>query len=390
MLYHFPPVGMRHGIKDVMSTWFESISCRDSSESLSEIVQGNMYDFCSGKAALLTSLRVLRELNPERKKIIIPSYTCYSVAAAVEQSGLKAVLCDIRPDTLDYDFELLGKLTDADTLCILATHFFSDTADIKRIRSIADRFGCYLLEDSAQSFDFTSDKNLSDIVIYSFGRGKPISCAGGGLLVTKNKEISLMVKKVHSALLRPRIPQDLRSAFSMILSDILMNPRLYWMPAKLTFLRIGETIYPSSIPITKMGKFKVLWLIKRFKNRQFIFDKRNKNALYYRQVLVGSSIASNTSPPTLNHPIRYPFYTKDTLSSYSSDVFKELNKCGVVKIYPSPLNSLSRLKAFCINCEDSFPGGEWVSEHIISLPVHPGMTKNMCKLVADKLKILTV
>jgi dTDP-4-amino-4,6-dideoxygalactose transaminase len=77
----------------------------------------HVFSVSSGKAALYLILIALMHLR-NRAKVIIPAYTCYSVPSAVLKAGLKIVLCDIRTETMDFDYEALKPLLDDDTLCI--------------------------------------------------------------------------------------------------------------------------------------------------------------------------------------------------------------------------------------------------------------------------------
>jgi dTDP-4-amino-4,6-dideoxygalactose transaminase len=56
----------------------------------------------SGKAALFLILKGLSLLR-SRKKVLIPAYTCYSVPSAIVKSGLEIALCDVDPETLDFE-----------------------------------------------------------------------------------------------------------------------------------------------------------------------------------------------------------------------------------------------------------------------------------------------
>ena len=64
----------------------------------------------SGKAALTLILRALKDMHPHRDEVLIPAFTCYSVPSAIVRAGLKVRLCDINPDTLDFDFDQLSKI----------------------------------------------------------------------------------------------------------------------------------------------------------------------------------------------------------------------------------------------------------------------------------------
>ena len=65
-----------------------------------------VFTVSSGKAALFLILTGLKTVS-KRRKVIIPAYTCYSVPSAIVKAGLDAIPCDMRPETLDYDFEKL-------------------------------------------------------------------------------------------------------------------------------------------------------------------------------------------------------------------------------------------------------------------------------------------
>jgi dTDP-4-amino-4,6-dideoxygalactose transaminase len=64
----------------------------------------------SGKAALSLILLALKDMYPDRDEVLIPAFTCYSVPSAIVRAGLKVRLCDINPNTLDFDFDQLSKI----------------------------------------------------------------------------------------------------------------------------------------------------------------------------------------------------------------------------------------------------------------------------------------
>src|SRR5947209_10297976 len=64
----------------------------------------------SGKAAFTLILLALKELFPDRDEVVIPAFTCYSVPSSVVRAGLRIRLCDLRPDSLDFDFAQLSAM----------------------------------------------------------------------------------------------------------------------------------------------------------------------------------------------------------------------------------------------------------------------------------------
>src|SRR5690349_9790989 len=60
----------------------------------------------TGRAGLTLILRALRaRASAGRSEVVLPAYTCYSVAASVVKAGLTPRLVDILPETLDFDYE---------------------------------------------------------------------------------------------------------------------------------------------------------------------------------------------------------------------------------------------------------------------------------------------
>ena len=71
---------------------------------------------CSGTASLLVALIALRELQPQRHRVVVPAFTCPLVAIAVRQAGLELQLCDLRHGHYDMDPAALRAACDARTL----------------------------------------------------------------------------------------------------------------------------------------------------------------------------------------------------------------------------------------------------------------------------------
>ena len=57
------------------------------------------------------------------------------------------------------------------------------------LRPLADAAGAVLIEDSAQAFprDGGGDFWQGDLVVLSFGRGKPVSLLGGGAVLYRDE-----------------------------------------------------------------------------------------------------------------------------------------------------------------------------------------------------------
>jgi len=138
----------------------------------------------SGKAAFTLILLALKELAPGRDEVLIPAFTCYSVPSSVVRAGLRIRLCDLRVDSLDFDFaQMSAMLSEApppqtDTraavgasdspveirdladssgssikrvLAVVPTHLFGYPADVARLRKLNRDPGITIVEDAAQA-----------------------------------------------------------------------------------------------------------------------------------------------------------------------------------------------------------------------------------------------
>ena len=107
----------------------------------------------SGKAALFLILKALSSISPNKRKVLIPAYTCFSVPSAIIKAGLKISICDIDPLTLDLDSTLLREAIDGDTLCVVSSHLFGCSSNVDENTSTIPRlYSCcfFWITDSSR------------------------------------------------------------------------------------------------------------------------------------------------------------------------------------------------------------------------------------------------
>ena len=85
--------------------------------------QGRIYLVSSGTAALTLALKSL-PISSEKREVVIPAYTCPSVAAAVIQSGFQPVLCDVHPESFNFDISQLDTKIRNKTAAVVGVHLF--------------------------------------------------------------------------------------------------------------------------------------------------------------------------------------------------------------------------------------------------------------------------
>jgi len=314
----------------------------------------------SGKAALTIILKAIKAID-SRREVIIPAYTCYSVPAAIIKAGLKVSLCDIRTDTYDFNYKELAKIINENTLCIIPSNLFGIPSDIDRINELCRNKNIYIIEDAAQAMGgIYKDKLIGtngDVGFFSLGRGKNITCGSGGIIVTNSAHIAANINKYYSSIEYPNNLKELVEAFLLVLMTVFIRPTLYWFPAGLSFLELGETKYPNDIPIKKLSGIKAGLLHSWRKNLIKSNIVRKNNTKKYNKYI-------SRKIPCL----RVPILMKNTESReklYSNSRKKGL---GLSKMYPASVNEILEIRSLFIG--EQYPIAKKVSERLLTLPTH--------------------
>ena len=321
----------------------------------------------SGKAALTLILKGLSSLR-SRKKVLIPAYTCYSVPSAVVKAGLEIQLCDLDPETLDFDYAQLERLADSDTLCVLSTHLFGIPSDMDRARDICRQNGIFLVEDAAQAMGVESGGRmlgtLGDVGFFSLGRGKSVTCGSGGIILTSSGAISENIKRRQHELAEETAAENLRSIAEILMMTLFLHPLLYWFPKGLPFLGIGETKFDPAFPVRRLSNFKAGILgswrerMEEYNKRRVVNGRRYKDALGLGK---GRKIYSGDIPY-----LRFPVYANDREAKIQAcELYGGL---GVSPMYPGSVNRIADLRdAFG---EARYPGAERIAQRLMTLPTH--------------------
>jgi 8-amino-3,8-dideoxy-alpha-D-manno-octulosonate transaminase len=152
----------------------------------------------SGTAALHIALTALG-VGPE-DEVILPAWTWHSCYTAVLLTGAVPVFAEVDESFTIDPADVEEKITDR-TKVIMAVHLFGTSADIDRIKSVAQVKNVKLLEDAAQSFgaQYKGKRlgSLGDVGIYSFQLHKMITAGEGGAIVTNDPVVYERAVRFH-------------------------------------------------------------------------------------------------------------------------------------------------------------------------------------------------
>ena len=140
----------------------------------------------SGTDALILALRAL-DIG-EGDEVITSSFSFFATAEAISIVGAKPVFVDINPNTFLLDTENIEKKINSRTKAIMPVHLFGNSVDMRRIKTIAQKFKLKIIEDCAQAtctaWDGQKVGSIGNIGCFSFFPTKNLGAAGDGGAVT--------------------------------------------------------------------------------------------------------------------------------------------------------------------------------------------------------------
>jgi len=155
----------------------------------------------SGTHSLEIALRALG-IGPGDEVITVP-FTWISSSEVIKLVGAKPVFVDIEADSFNINVDLVEAAITPRTKAILPICLFGQMPDISRLNELANQHGIPVLEDAAQSLGATQNGKrscgVSTIGSTSFFPAKPLGCYGdGGALFTNDEALATAMKAIRT------------------------------------------------------------------------------------------------------------------------------------------------------------------------------------------------
>ena len=226
----------------------------------------------------------------------------------------------------------------------------------------------FVVEDAAQAMGGTCEGRAigtrGDVGFYSVGRGKAITCGAGGLVLTDSAAIAGALTDAVKGLPSPGLRDDVKTTTALMLSSIFIAPSLYWFPAGLPFLRLGETVFHRDFPIHPLSDFQAALLDGWMEQLGKLNDVRRLNADFYRTHIPGLRSETDTIPY-----LRFPVILGDPEAKRRILVQENGSRLGISGMYPSTVAGIPQLEGRW--SKRSFPEADRVASELITLPTHP-------------------
>jgi perosamine synthetase len=303
----------------------------------------------SGTAALHAALLALDIKSDD--EVLLPSFTFVATANAVVASGAKPVFVDI--NTKDYTIDLhdLKKKISKKSKAIIPVHLYGHPADLTELNEIANQHSLYIIEDACQSLGSTYKNKqtgtFGKMGCFSMYASKVLTAGEGGAIVTNEDETADTLKMIRN--------------HGMVEG---YDTRLLGLNYRLPELS-------AAIAKIQMKKLKT------------ILDLRRRNSLLLSNLLETIIKKYNIKIPQEDQIKKFNWYLYTLAFNGSGDltlrdhIKKKLieNGIGVAVYYDPPVHKTPFYQKFSLNENDDLQNTNWSSEHVLSFPVHPGVSE---------------
>ena len=302
----------------------------------------------SGTAALHAALLALDiKANDE---VLLPSFTFVATANAVVASGAKPVFVDINTKDYTIDLQDLKKKISSKSKAIIPVHLYGHPADLTELNEIANQHSIYIIEDACQSLGSTykhkQTGTFGTMGCFSMYASKVLTAGEGGAIVTNEDKLADTLKMIRN--------------HGMVEG---YDTRLLGLNYRLPELS-------AAIAKIQMKKLKT------------ILDLRRRNSSLLSNLLETIIEKYNIQIPQEDQIKKFNWYLYTLAFNGSGGVTlrdhikKKLieNGIGVAVYYDPPVHKTPFYQKFSLNGGD-LPNTNWSSEHVLSFPVHPGVSE---------------
>ncbi|MEN9883700.1 MAG: hypothetical protein RLZZ420_917 [Bacteroidota bacterium] len=331
----------------------------DFALELSEYLQSEHVIPCANGTDALQIAMMALELQPG-DEVITPSFTYIATTEVMALLRLKPVFVDVNLITFCLNPEEVRKAITPRTKAIVPVHLYGQSADMQSVMAIAKEFGLYVIEDNAQAIGATIDMGsegvkktgtIGHIGCTSFFPSKNLGCFGdGGALMTNDGELARKIKMIANHGQSKRYYHDV----------VGCNSRL-------------DTIQAAILRI------KLRYLDEYNQSRRMAAANYNKSF---------EGVKSLTTPKTaLGNTHVFHQYTMILEQVDRDGLVEYLASKGVPSMiyYPVPAH---RQKMFSfLNLPDvDLPVTDWLTERVVSLPIHTELDQDQQELIIDSVK----
>lgn len=341
-------------------------------------------DVQSGTAALALALLIARQRHPhiETPTVILPAYGCPDLIAAAEYAGVRPVLVDISIDDPGYDLDQLARAIDSRAIAVIAVNFLGIRERLIELRTILEAHPQVLLiEDNAQWFPepINGVPLIGDMVCLSFGRGKPVSLLGGGMLLIHSR-LGLDIPAVDAA-------EPCGKAFSLKtqLLNLLLKPRFFPLINRNPLIELGLTRFKPLNVIRALDEQRAQ-MLPGAAAHYLAHSRALENAWQQAIAQLPQVDDLAVDPQRRGRLLRYPLLTKSADTRVALWQQLDVAGLGVTAMYRCALPEVHGVEGKFDLFAD-YPNARNFAGRLLTLPTHAQVplsaVERMCTIISD-------
>lgn len=310
----------------------------------------------NGLDALIWIFRAYIELGIMKPgdEVIVPANTYIATILAITENGLRPVLVEPKPTTLEIDDDRIEEVITERTKAICIVHLYGRLAYTEKIGALCKKYNLKLIEDNAQAHGCTykgqMTGSIGDAAGHSFYPGKNLGALGdAGAVTTNDDELATVIR-------------------------VLAN---YGSQKKYVFKYAGRN--------SRLDELQAAILDVKLKHLDEDVKLRQQVAKYYYENISNPLIELPERLPDENNAYHlFPILVKgignrDSLQKYLAD-----NGIGTVIHYPIPPHKQECYAKEAWNTPQlNLPITERLAEEELSLPMGPCLTNNQVEYVVS-------
>ncbi|MDO8657184.1 MAG: DegT/DnrJ/EryC1/StrS family aminotransferase [Candidatus Levybacteria bacterium] len=312
---------------------------------------GTKYAVATSSCTSALQIALAEYKLPNDAEIITTPFTWESTITAIIYAGATPIFADVDPNTFNISPESIQEKITKKTKGIVVMHYAGLPVDIQSIKKIAQKYGLFIIEDSAHALgsEFCSQKTggLGDAGCFSFGSTKTITTGEGGMITTNNRAKYERYKILKN--------------YGETKSSLDKKGADKWA------YDIIELSYNF-----KMNEFAAAIGIEQMKRLSKIIDGRVYALKLYQQILSGChGIKIQKVDKQVKYvPLNFPIVLNESNGNIRRKIMLDIEKSGIeTSIYYPLVYKLSIFKKL-FNYNIECPNAEKISDSIFSLPCH--------------------
>jgi UDP-2-acetamido-2-deoxy-ribo-hexuluronate aminotransferase len=315
----------------------------------------------NGTDALQIAMMAL-DLKPG-DEVITPSFTYIATTEVIALLRLTPVFAEVDPKTFCIDPEHVRKLITPKTKAIVPVHLYGHAAPMEEIMALAKEHNLFVIEDNAQAIgsDYTFSNGtkkktgtIGHIGSTSFYPSKNLGAFGdGGALFTNDDTLALKMKMMANHGQIKKYYHEVVGCNSRLdtIQAAVLNEKLKYLDEYIAARIAAADFYDAAFT----GNKKI----------STPFRAAYSNHVFHQYTILLNGVENISA-------------YRDGLSKFLAD-----NKIPSMIYYPVPGHKQKMFASFG-TAAVSLPVSDWLTERVISLPIHTEMDKEQLTFITTK------